>query len=246
MEDQFQLLFEKMKIEMQKQTVELSQTIMEKIDEKLKPLLEENKKLQIKVENLEKKVEYLERDKKSNNIIIHGLKEEEKSTLQLLNNVKKSFQQELEINVDEWEVNKIHRIGNTNKNGKPRPTLLSLVSGWKKNEIMKNKKKLKEIYLTEDYSKEILEKRKALQPQLIEARKKGKFAYIKYDQLIVKENTGTNDKRKRGISTSPQTDLQQPRKQQTLNPPTNKRINAFDMMRGRSLSYSGYPDAKEQ
>ncbi|GBP27338.1 hypothetical protein EVAR_18811_1 [Eumeta japonica] len=95
---------------------------------------------------------------------------------------------------------------------------------------MKNKKKLKEIYITEDYSKETLEKRKALKPQLIEERKKGNFAYIKYDQLIVKKNTNNKDKRKREISTSPQNDPQ-PRKQQTLNLSTNKRINAFDMMR---------------
>ncbi|KAJ8732880.1 hypothetical protein PYW07_015479 [Mythimna separata] len=37
---------------------------------------------------------------------------------------------------------------------------------------MKNKKKLKEVNITEDYSKEVLAKRKALQPQLMEERKK--------------------------------------------------------------------------
>ena len=99
MDDQFQLLFEKMKMELQKQTVEVTNTIMEKIYEKLKPVLEENKKLQIRVDNLEKMVEYLERAKKNN-------------------------------------------------------------------EIMMNKKKLKEIYITEDYAKETLDKRKALQTQL--------------------------------------------------------------------------------
>lgn len=245
MEDQFQLLFDKMKIEIEKQTIQLTNNIMEKLDEKLNNVVEENKKLQIKVENLEKKVEYLERDRKTNNIIIHGLKEDENSTFELIRNVKECFLQELEINLDDWEVNKIYRIGNTIKKGKPRPTLLSLVSGWKKNEIMRNKKKLKGIYITEDYSKEILEKRKALQPQLIEERKKGNFAYIKYDQLIVKENSNTKEKRKRENSISPQTDSH-PRKQQTLNPSTNKRINAFDMMRGRSLSHSGSSTTKEQ
>lgn len=248
MEDQFQLLFDNMKIEMQKQTTELTNTLttelMNKMEEKLQPVLEENKILKLKVENLEKKVEYLERDKKNNNLIIHGLKEEEKSTPDLLKMVKQCFSEELNITLEEYEVNKIYRIGNTNKDGKPKPTLLSLTCGWKKNEIMKNKKKLKECYITEDYPKEVLEKRRSLQPKLNEERKKGHLAYIKYDKLIVKENKNVNEKRKREISTSPQTE-QQPRKQTMTTSKTN-RINAFDMMRARSHSLSTCPSTKEQ
>ncbi|CAH2094926.1 unnamed protein product [Euphydryas editha] len=67
MDGQFQLLFDKMKIEMQNQTIELTNTILDKMEEKLKPILEENKILKLKVEKLEKKVERLERDKRSNN-----------------------------------------------------------------------------------------------------------------------------------------------------------------------------------
>ncbi|XP_045450795.1 uncharacterized protein LOC123659685 [Melitaea cinxia] len=244
MENQFELLYSKLKIEMQKQTLELTNNIMEKIDEKIKPVLEENKKLRNELVKLEKKVEYMERDKKFNNIIIYGMKEEEESTLELFTKVKECFLQELEINVEEWEINKIHRIGNIQKSGKQRPVLLSFVSGWKKREIMENKKKLKNIYIAEDYSKETLEKRKALQPQLIEERKKGNFAIIKYDKLIVKRNT-IKEKRKRQTPTPPETDAQ-PRKQKTLNTLSNKRINAFDKMKGRSLSFTGNLDAEEQ
>ncbi|XP_052744425.1 uncharacterized protein LOC112050118 [Bicyclus anynana] len=244
MEEQFQLLFDKMN-EMQNQTVELTNKIMDKIDEKLKPVLEENKNLKLKIENLEKKVEYLEREKKSNNIIIHGLREEEKSTLDLFQSVKKCFFDELQITLEEFEINKIHRIGNNINGERPRPTLISLVSGWKKSDIMKNKKKLKELYITEDFSKETLEKRKALQPKLIEERKKGNFAYIKYDKLVVKEKTVAKDRRKREISTSPQTDLH-PKKQQTFHSSKNSRTNAFDLMRVRSNSLSTSPLTKKQ
>lgn len=221
---------------MQNQTLELTNTIMEKMEEKLKPVFEENKILKNKIENLEKKIQYLERDKKTNNIIIHGLKECEKSTHELLSDVKKLFSDELNFTLEDWEVNKIYRIGKP-KNDKPRPTLLSLVSGWRKSEIMRNKKKLKELYLTEDYSKETLEKRKALQPKVMEERKKGNFAYLKYDKLVVKENINTKDKRKRETSDSPQEDVQ-PRKQQTLTTSSINRKNAFDMMRIRSNSFS--------
>ncbi|VVD06145.1 unnamed protein product [Leptidea sinapis] len=129
---------------MQKQTAELTNTIMDKIEEKLKPIVEENNILKLKIKNLENKVELLERDKKSNNIIIHGLHEEETSKLQLLKNVKKRILDELHIRIETVEINKIHRTGHSKKGDKPRPILISLVSGLKKREIIKNKKKLKE------------------------------------------------------------------------------------------------------
>ena len=92
----------------------------------------------------------------------------------------------------------MYRTRNTNKTGKPRPVLRSLVSGWKKNAIMRNKKKLKEKYLSEDYSKETLKKITAAYAY---GRKEILPICIKYDQLIIKENTITKDKRKRKIST---------------------------------------------
>ncbi|XP_022827403.1 uncharacterized protein LOC111357079 [Spodoptera litura] len=236
MEGQFQLLFDKMKIEMQKQTSELSNAIMEKIEEKLKPIVEENKNLKIKVGNLEKKLDYLQREKKSNNIIIHGILEEEKSTLELFENLKKVFRIELGISMEEYDEKKISRIGKSIKGDKPRPVLLGLNSAWKRTEILKKKKNFKNIYVTEDYSKETIEKRKALQPKLAEEMKKGNIAYIKYDKLVVKENTNANDKRKREDSNSPQADIQ-PKKQQTLMASKNNRVNAFDFMR-RSNSLS--------
>lgn len=236
MEEQFQLLFDKMKIEMQNQTIELTKNILDKMEEKLKPIQEENQRLNLEVEKLEKKVEILERDRKRNNIIVHGLKEREQSTLDLIKCFKNLLSDEIGINLENHEINNIYRIGRINENGKPRPLLVSLVSGWKKVEIMKSKKKLKEAYITEDYSKETLEIRKSLQSKLKEERQKGNLAFIKYDKLIVKENSRTTDKRKREITTSPQDKLQ-PKKQQT-SLSKNNRINAFDMMRGRSHSLS--------
>ncbi|CAB3262176.1 unnamed protein product, partial [Arctia plantaginis] len=129
-----------MKIEMQNQTESITNSIMERMDEKLKPLLEENRNLKIQLEKLESKIEYLERDKKSNNIIIYGLKEGEKSATELINFTKQKFQEELDITLVDYDINQIYRIGKTTNKEKPRPTLLSFTNGWKKSEIFKNKK----------------------------------------------------------------------------------------------------------
>ncbi|VVD01456.1 unnamed protein product [Leptidea sinapis] len=99
------------------------------------------------------------------------------------------------------------------------------------------KKDLKDGYITEDFPKEVLEKIRELKPKLIEEREKGNTAYIKYDQLVVKEGALINEKRKRDQLTSP--DNQNQAKKTTV---TNSSIikenrkNAFDLMRPRSSS----------
>ncbi|XP_045487104.1 uncharacterized protein LOC123689741 [Pieris rapae] len=246
MEDQFQLLFDKMKNEILNQTIELKDSItnniMERLDEKLQPIITENRNLKIKVENLEKEVESLKRGKKQNNLIMFGVNEGERSTQELIQNTIHIFKTDLDIQLQEHEINKIYRLGRGKSSGKPRPILISFTSEWKKNEVMGKKKNFKNVYVTEDYTKEVIEKRKTLQAQLKEEREKGNIAYLKFDKLVVKgKNTNINkEKRKRETSSSPQNNAQ-PRKQQTLMPPINNRPNAFDVMRIRANSLSSLP-----
>lgn len=251
MEGQFQILFDKMKIEMQNQTTELkdsiTETIMNRMEEKLIPIVEENKNLKIKVEKLEKEIEYLKRGERNNNIIVFGLEEKETNTSELLQKLKDNLKYDLNVNIADYEVNKIFRLGNKNKEtNKPRPILCSFINNWRKNEIMKNKKNLKQIYVTEDYSKEVLEKRKALQEELVKEREKGKIAYLKYDKLIVKDNSNSQEKRKRETSASPSSYSNMPKKQQTVASSKSNRSNAFDIMRSRSHSLSSPCITKKQ
>ncbi|CAB3221816.1 unnamed protein product [Arctia plantaginis] len=249
MEGQFQILFEQMKIEMQKQNAELkdsiTKSILEKMDEKLIPIVEENNNLKTKVEKLEREITYFKRAERSNNIIIFGLEEKEKSSYELIQKLKETFSRELNINIEEYEVNKIHRLGNKERaSNKPRPVLCSFINNWKKNEIIKNKRNLKTIYINEDYPKEVLERRRELQAKLVEERKKGNTAYLKYDELIVKENNTSQEKRKRETSASPSNYTNQPKKQQTVNTTKSNRTNAFDIMRSRAGSLPSTPNTK--
>lgn len=250
MEGQFQILFDKMKIEMQIQNAELkdsiTKNIMDKMDEKLIPIVEENKNLKIKVGKLEREIEYFKRTERNNNIIVFGLDEIEKSSNELIQKLKKIVYQDLNISIEEYEVNKIHRLGIKNREGsKPRPVLCSFINNWKKNEIIKNKKNFKTIYITEDFPKEVLEKRKDLQGKLSEERKKGNTAYLKYDKLIVKENSNNLEKKKRELSVSPSSYTNQHKKQQTLDTIKSNRTNAFDIMRSRSSSLSNVPNTNK-
>nr|XP_021189846.1 uncharacterized protein LOC110375883 [Helicoverpa armigera] len=243
MDDQFQLLFDKMKIEMQKLSIDLKESltksIMDRMDEKLTPIIKENEELKKKICNLESEIEYFRKEKKSNNVVIYGLEEREKSSLELFRIVTEIFKRDLNLPVEENEVNRLYRLGKNKVENKHRPVLLSFTSGWKKDQIIRNKKSLKDIYISEDYSKEVIEKRKALLPQLLEEKKKGNIAFLKYDKLVVKQpNT---DKRKREPSTSPRsTSTTNPKKQQTINSIKTNRTNAFDLMRTRSNSFTDF------
>ncbi|GBP72782.1 hypothetical protein EVAR_4666_1 [Eumeta japonica] len=232
---------------MQSQNAELkdsiTNSIMEKMDEKLIPVIEENKKLKTKVEKLEGEIEYLKRTEKNNNIVVFGLEENEQSSTELIQKLKETFNQYMNIKIEEYDINKIYRLGNkkSDKN-KTRPVLCLFINNWKKTEIIKNKKNLKNIYITEDYSKDVLGKRKELQAKLIEERQKGNIVYLKYDKLIVKENNHSQEKRKRQTSASPSSDNNQPKKLQTVNTMKINRTNAFELMRHRSSSFSNIPN----
>lgn len=148
--------------------------------------------------------------------------------------ITKQLISSVNVTIDNNDIQNIYRVGNK-REGAERPLLITLSSYWKKVEILKSKKNLKDVYISEDYPKIVLEKRKLLQKQVKEEREKGNFAYIKYDKLIVKEGYANKDKRKREQSTSPET-YTNPRKQTFTSADkrnTNK-TNAFDILKAGS------------
>lgn len=163
--------------------------------------------------------------------------------MELFEKVQDIFKQDLNITIEANDISKIHRIGSgITKENKIRPVLISFANNWKRNMILKLKRNLKDIYyVTEDFPKEVLEKRRELKSKLIEERAKGNIAYIKYDQLVVKEGNSTKEKRKRDQSTSPATQ-NQAKKQVTNNALIKEnRRNAFDLLRPRANSIPNIP-----
>lgn len=233
MEGQFKLLFDQMKNEMEKQT----NIIFERMDKRLEPLIEENKVMKSKIEVLERKIDQLEKEKKKNNLLIFGIEEEEESTLGLLEIVQNTIKSDLEISLETKDVSRIHRIGAIKEN-KIRPVLITFTDTWKRREILKKKRSLKQVYVTEDFPKEVLEKRKELQIKVKEERAKGNIAYLSYDKIVVKEGHLVKEKRKRDQSTSPENQSYAKKLVSNNSLIKENRKNAFDMMRPRSSSLS--------
>ncbi|KAI8430992.1 hypothetical protein MSG28_001085 [Choristoneura fumiferana] len=181
---------------------------MEALDEKMKTIIEENNILKNKISELEQKLKAVDREKRKNNLVFFGMEERGKSEGELVDYIKDLIV-DMGVHMDSHEISNVYRIGIKSKN-KNRPVVASITTRWKKHIILKNKTSLPPgIYVKEDYSKEILEKRKQLQPQLEEENKKGNIAYIKYDRLIVLKQKGNNrEKRKRVTSDSPKSSAQ--------------------------------------
>lgn len=240
MNNDMEILFEKIKEQMAIQTEKITESVTknvsENIDAKLKTIMEENKSLKTEVRSLQAKIKYMDSEKRRNNILIFGAKENQYENM--IEEVKKIIETQTEAKIENHEINKAYRLGA--KGEKTRPILVSFTTTWKRNEIMRKKNKTAtDIYFKEDLSKETLEKRRELLPKLKEERERGKLAYIRGDKLIVREPIeGSRDKRKRNSLESPNTSPSQepapaPKKK------INKTTNMFDYMaRGRSASLS--------
>lgn len=239
-------LFKMMKTELEQQTATITrsvnETIMHNMDEKLKPFLEENKYLKNEIQRLERKVKYLEEANKKNNLLLHGIKETEKNHQELFNLIKETLEN-LDIDIDIYEINNYYRLGKKHEESKVRPILISFTSFQKKLIILRNKKKMpNQTYITEDFSKETMEMRKNLQEKLKQEKQNGKDAFIRNNKIVIKETPDT-EKRKREASISPNnvsTSLSSG-SENSIAPTKLHKTNAFEYMKARSASLTEKP-----
>ncbi|CAG9117731.1 unnamed protein product [Plutella xylostella] len=207
--EDFKNLLEDFRLKIGKDMVEKMQesenrillNINEKLDAKICQLTEEMEHLKNINEENEKRLDILEKHSRQKNLILFGMKEKEKSYEELEILVKDTIRNTLNIDCDKNEIDFVRRIGKLTHD-RPRPILFGLNTLGKKIKIIKSKKKLEDIgaYITEDYPRKILEKRKSLQSQLQDEINKGNKARIVYDRLVV-----TNKSNKRSLSQSPET-----------------------------------------
>lgn len=207
MEESMELLLRKLDEKLERQTEQITQSVtrnvMEAIDDKMNAIIEENKYLKNKVTQLELKIKSLESEKRKNNLVFFGVEEKGKNETELIDYIKDTVE-DTGVHMNSQEISQVYRIGRKTEN-RNRPVVVSFTTIWKKHLILKNKSKFPpSIYVKEDYSKETLDIRKQLQPQVEEEKKKGNIAYLKKDKLIViKPKDITREKRKRETSSSP-------------------------------------------
>ncbi|XP_047532979.1 uncharacterized protein LOC125068047 [Vanessa atalanta] len=190
----------------EKVTETVTQNINSILEEKFKSWDEKYEHLKEKLVNQEKRIYFLEKQARKNNVVFFGIEETETS-YQILENIITNFVKKyFSLDLDHRDIQEVKRIGK--KSERPRPIIVTFTTLGTKIKIFKQRRDaLKETtyYVTEDYPKEILEKRKELQAQAKIEMEKGNIVKIIYDKLVIQEKNKTTGNKKRMLTLSPET-----------------------------------------
>lgn len=139
-------------------------------------------KLEEKNNQLERQIVQLQRKARKNNIVIFGINKTEPN---LLEHIIKIFNETLEVEIHNHEINDIYRTGPTDKS--TRPVIIELISYQKKLLILNNAKKLKgkNLFISQDQCFEDRANNKILVKHLKEAKSSGIQAYIKGYKIVI-------------------------------------------------------------
>ena len=138
----------------------------------------------------EKLIELEDRSRR-NNLRFDGLTEDTNETWDdCERKIQKILSDKLEITED-VEIERCHRM-EKRKGNRPRTIICKFLRFKDKQKILKNAKKLKNsgIYIYEDFCNDTMELRKSLWEEVMEHRRQGKFAFLNYQGIIVRNHNG--------------------------------------------------------
>ena len=138
----------------------------------------------------EKLIELEDRSRR-NNLRFDGLTEDTNETWDdCERKIQKILSDKLEITED-VEIERCHRMGKR-KGNRPRTIICKFLRFKDKQKILKNAKKLKNsgIYIYEDFCNDTMELRKSLWEEVMEHRRQGKFAFLNYRSIILRNHNG--------------------------------------------------------
>lgn len=138
------------------------------------------------------KLDYIENQTRRNNVRFDGIPEStpkaetwQESEEKVRNILKTKLGMTNTVHIE-----RAHRVGPVSQGRiNPRTIIVKLTHYKDREEVFRNARKLKgtRIYVNEDLSDRVLEKRREQIDLLHEARQQGKIAYFSYDRLIIKD-----------------------------------------------------------
>lgn len=168
------------------------QELNENFTQKLEHIELKTKELEEKFEKQQMNLERLEQQLRKRNIIFFGLEEDEKCYTDLEKTILNILNHTMKIACEQRDIELVRRLGK--RNGNTRPVALTVTTMGLKIKILRNKKLLQNsnIYLKEDYSPKILQKRKELQDEFLSRREQGESVIMKRDKIISLDNKNPN------------------------------------------------------
>ena len=144
------------------------------------------------IKDLVEKIDQMDDRSRGLNLVFSGIPETHGENNQQCNEkTRKVMKEKLEIPNPDF--NTVFRMGKP-ESGRIRDILVKFNSMDQRNTVLKKKRLLKcqQIFIREDYCKSTIQIRNTLLPKLQEARRQGKFAYLNYRELIIKNDRGTS------------------------------------------------------
>jgi hypothetical protein len=141
--------------------IQVKNDILENIFDFIKNLKDRINSICAKETKIFEKLSEIESDRRRKNLIIKGLNETEKNQKELEESVLAFINSKVQVPIETRDIDVVFRVGKKqNYSNKKRHIIIKLTSERKKNEIMRNKIKLKgtDIYIDNDYPKEMLNK----------------------------------------------------------------------------------------
>ena len=131
----------------------------------------------------------LENRSRRNNLRINGIPEVPNETWELTEDlVKSTLKEKLSLNTD-VHIERAHRVGKPNGQGRARSIVCRLYDWKDKNHILKQARIQKPtgLFINEDVAETTMEKRREQMPKLRQAKQNGKIAYFVLDKLVIKD-----------------------------------------------------------
>lgn len=149
-----------------------------------------NKKYEeLKKENtvLVNKIEVLENHSRRQNLVFYNLEELENENWETTENrIREVITEELKIVINDYDIERAHRLGR--KSNYNRPVIVRFANYKKKMEVLSSRElKKSKIGVSEDYSAGIRQLRSKLKPYMLEARKKGYYAVLRFNKVKIED-----------------------------------------------------------
>lgn len=196
------------KQDMKNMELNITQSINTNINEKFIQMEAKTAELENKIEKQQETIDLLEKQIRKKNIVLFGVEETERSYSELVTVVYDVIMKIMKIDCHRKEIEEVRRLGR--KTDATRPIVVTLTSVGRKIDILKRKKSLEGslVYVKEDFSPRVLEKRKQLQEELKREREAGKKVALRYDKIVELKSYGVESaakrKQKRPMSQSPE------------------------------------------
>ena len=143
------------------------------------------------VKKMDDTTDYLENQSRRNNLRIDGVKQRDGETWEMTEEaLHRTFGNDLKMPTEQVRslaIERAHRTGG--KADRDRTIVVKFASFKAKDAVHQAARSAKPrgVYINEDFSMRVVNRRKELLPEMRAAREIGKIAYISFDKLVIKD-----------------------------------------------------------